>query len=373
MKHLLYGLSLISIIILASCNEPEEPKKKECTYVVLDWPEELARCITPEEERGLRDGTKRWDSVWKRLERECPNIDWYDNGATIFALAFYPDAIKVNGKVDMMNKLRERAQKDSCCIKKLVIRGHGNDGLIIVGSGRVKRVCKYINGDTAEIYYNPDDWKRDLADLKGLFCDSAELHLEGCNVGHDSIGEFKMQEIANEFGVTVSAPTTKIKANRTIGTLGRDSVRRVTPPPAGARERSNEKHRAEQMKDWIGRGADPFKKKVVAMGFYRADYDPLPDVTKSNVLPLTDPEWIYTFLAAIDTSKAYDANLELYAVDASVLIQYEDGTYQIGYTIYGSLMFGTKVDGLGDMQFSLSDKGTQMALEAIGKNEMPKR
>ena len=113
MKHLLYGLSLISIIILASCNEPEEPKKKECTYVVLDWPEELARCITPEEERGLRDGTKRWDSVWKRLERECPNIDWYDNGATIFALAFYPDAIKVNGKVDMMNKLREMAQKDS--------------------------------------------------------------------------------------------------------------------------------------------------------------------------------------------------------------------------------------------------------------------
>jgi hypothetical protein len=373
MKQLIFGLLLIPIFFLASCKEQEKPKQKQCNYVMLDWPEAIAQCITPEEERGLRDRTKTWLEVWDRMKRDCPNIEQHDNGAALVALTIYPDAITVSGKEDLMNKLKARTQQDSCCIKKLVIRGHGCDGLLTMGSGRQIRVCKYVNGDTAEIVNNRDDWKRDLADLKGLFCDSAELHLEGCEVGHGDIGLFKMQEIAREFGVTVLAPTTKMSAGRRAELLGADSVRRVspsaqiTPPPAGAREKSNKLHKEEKMKNSTGKAAKPFKKKVAAMGFYPVKFEDIPDVTTQPQLPITDVEWISAFTAQVDGSNSYDANLELYTVDATILLKYEDGSYQFAYTVYGHSMFGITVEGLGDMQFSLSENGTKMVLEGINR------
>jgi hypothetical protein len=378
MKQLAYCLSTIIIITLAACKGLEEVTKKECSYIVLDWPEEIAKCITPAEEKGLRDSTKWWKDVWERMKNDCPNVKKVDDGSALYSLYVYPDAILVSGKVDMMNKLKERTQKDSCCIRKLKMRGHGNFGLIIIGSGRVKRNCKYINGHPGSIEYNADDWKKDLHELKGLLCDSAEIALEGCNVGNGKIGEFKLQEIAKEFGATVSAPKRFINAREKIENFDPKDVCRVTPPapvmlpPAGEQEKTNKQLKEEKKKHKIGKAVKPIKKKVAAIGFYPALYEPLPDLASSPSLPITDPEWIHLFITEIDTNDAYDANLELYAVDATVILKYDDGTYDAAYTIYGSSMFGIDVEELGDMQFLLSEKGTQMALEAMSKSSATK-
>jgi hypothetical protein len=80
------------------------------------------------------------------------------------------------------------------CIKRLDFRGHGASGMQSVGDGVNREAGKYINT-------GKEEWKTELAGLKGKFCKDAVIHLWGCNTGSCDTGASKLKEIADFFGV----------------------------------------------------------------------------------------------------------------------------------------------------------------------------
>lgn len=358
------------LLLLTGCED-------ECEVTVLDWPKSIKDCITAAEEKGLRDKTKDADDVWEDLVDRCPDVKNDDNGASLYNLRANPKAILVGSKKELAEKLTKYAKDNDCCIKKITFMGHGRPGQISVGDGQKKEECKYINGHPG----NEADWKRDLAPLKKILCKDATFVLKGCGVGYCSIGLYKMQELAEEFGVTVIAPTVKTKGGQGIDDLDEDDVRRVTPPvgekakpdakcneawESGARDEAESEAEA-------GLGV-PFTDAVVALGFYAASDEDVPSIQDMPELPITDPEWIALFTEQIDPSRAYDATGEEYESEAIIVIQYagvaldtDVGAYSYDYahTAYGHGVFARITDEGRDLMFALSERGREMVEQGI--------
>jgi len=358
------------LLLLVGCDD-------ECEVTVLDWPESIKDCITAAEEKGLRDGTKDPDDVWKDLVDRCPEVENDDNGALLADLAANPDAILVGSKEELAEKLAEYAQDNDCCIKKITILGHGAPGDISVGGGMRSPDCKYINGHPG----NEADWKEDLAPLKKVLCKDATFVLEGCSVGYCSIGLYKMQELAEEFGVTVIAPKVNMTGGEHIDDLDEDDVRRVSPP-IGEKAEPDEKCAEtweEEKEGEVDENANaglgiPFNGTVVALGFYSTSDEDIPNILESPELSITDLEWIALFVEQIDPSRAYDATGEKYKSDAIIVIQYAGvvldadvggDVYDYAHTAYGNGVFARITDEGRDLTFLLSEIGQHMVEEGI--------
>ncbi len=125
-----------------------------------------------------------------------------DNGFLAGKAGKNAGCLRVDSVDDMVTKVIANAGGDK--IRKLVIYGHGNKGLIVVGSGQDGSVAgKIINGNQA-------DWEPHLSKLNGKFTNDGEIFLGGCNVGAGDAGANKLKKIADITGVKVSAPTGKI-------------------------------------------------------------------------------------------------------------------------------------------------------------------
>lgn len=114
-----------------------------------------------------------------------------DNGKGLPAGA---EAVEASSLKDAATKIAGQL-KDGDCIKRLDFRGHGASGMQSVGDGVNREAGKYINT-------GKEEWKTELAGLKGKFCTGAVIHLWGCNTGSCDTGASKLKEIADFFGVT---------------------------------------------------------------------------------------------------------------------------------------------------------------------------
>jgi len=370
---LIFWISIILIGLLQGC-----AKEKHCEYTVLDWPDEIANCITAAEIKGIKDGTKNPNAVFNRMKRDCPDVEKYDNGYLLSSLKNNPNAILASSKKDMMKKLKEKVKKDKCCINKLKIKGHGDDGNISVGAGKTNEKSKYINGDPKDKgIYNKDDWQKELKELKGLLCKDAEIELNGCNVGSGDVGRFKLEEIAKFFGVDVEAPKVTVQGDTEIDGLPADKKRKVSPPvgeikpPADdAKKDSNKKKKADKKKK-AKTGAKPFRNNVIAMGIYPSYSEDIPSLLTQPVLPITDEIFIQNFINSVITEEAYDATQEGYKVTTTILLQYEDKSYDIANTVYENIFFANVV-GEEDLFFEFNESGAEMikvGLELTGYSE----
>lgn len=107
--------------------------------------------------------------------------------------------ILVSGKKNMVEQIIQQVSEGSC-IRHLRIYGHGAEGSISVGGGRLLQPCKKINGDVSE-------WRDELARLRKHFCKNAKISLIGCHIGAGELGAKKLFELATLLGVLVQAPT----------------------------------------------------------------------------------------------------------------------------------------------------------------------
>ena len=354
-------MCLLVPVLLSGCKE-----KKKCEVTVLDWPEEIENCITDAEKKGIKDGTKNPGDVFARMKDDCPDVEKYDNGYLLFSLKHNPNAILVSSKKDMMAQLKEHAKKEKCCIQKLKIKAHGDDGNISVGAGKTNEESKYINGDPSnEDVYNKDDWQKELKDLKALFCKDAEIELNGCDVGSGDVGRYKMEEIAKFFGTDVEAPKGKVKGGTEIDDLPDSQKRKVKPPkgeirPPGdsAKDESNKKKKTRK-KQKEKMGAKPFRGNVVAMGIYPSHTDSIPRLAGRPTLPITDEVYIQNFLNGIIAEPAYGAAEEGYKVTTTILLQYEDQSFDVAHTVYDHAFFANEVEG-EDLFFELIEGGDEI-------------
>lgn len=116
--------------------------------------------------------------------------------------------IEVTSLEDMVDKLLAEAAERGCCIRSLVIHGHGSPGVIAVGEGQKWETGKHIDGDSSE-------WGPQLERLKPKLCPGAVVTLYGCNVGAEKAGADKLYAVARWLGATVRAytGTTKVTGN----------------------------------------------------------------------------------------------------------------------------------------------------------------
>lgn len=366
---LLLGLSAFILLFPFSCNDNKG--KKECNVVVQDCPEVIKNCLTAEEEKGVRDGTMDPGTVWDAIKRRCPDAEKADNGATIYCLKTYPDALLVTGKEDMMRQLKDFTKKNDCCVKKLVISGHGRAGLVSVGDGQTTVTCKHING-------TPEDmakWKEQLKDLKDILCPGATIILDACGVADGETGLAKLQEVAKEYGVKVIGAKGTASSGKKLEDEPDDKKRTVDPPvnqvvPPNKSERDS---LAGKEADIIKEKMQPngtelriFRQPVKAIGIYDAASENIPSVSQNPDLPIKDNGWILGLEESIDISRVYTAAIpDKYDADIIIVIQYQDSTYEYIRTILNNnlvMVYGGK--GVNYL-FAASERTRSLLMEGI--------
>lgn len=124
-----------------------------------------------------------------------------DNGFLAAKAGKNPGCLRVTSVKDMVDQAIA-SLKPNEKIQKLVIYGHGTDGVVGTGDGMGWQTGKHINSDTA--------WQAELRRLRPYFAPGAEIFLGGCNTGANQKGADKLKEVADVTGVTVKAPTGKV-------------------------------------------------------------------------------------------------------------------------------------------------------------------
>lgn len=318
----LFFVLIFSSLVLSSC--------KECTVRVIDWPEQMG---TPQENPTYDDGGLR------DLERQ------------------FPDAIKVSGKEDMKNKILEHLRTQKCCLKKLIIMGHGIDGNISTGDGKQRVACKHING-------NRNEWEPILNELKGRFCKGAEIILFGCNVGAGEAGRAKLQELADFFKVSVRAPTRSVGGNENEDSIGEGDWQRAEP--------SRELREVRPAKNILreidkGKAIDPAN--VLKMAIYDIGAMPALKKTEEIIFNIEDPELIQQLIGSIDFKKPYDGNLLLADYSAYVYLKLKDESIEQYYLTLDWAYFEQYIDG-SHILYPISPDGVALFKEnAIKKIE----
>lgn len=355
-------LTSLLIIALTSCN-----RKKPCAeeVVVRDCPQVIKDCLTAEEERGLRDGSKTWHEVWAAMKARCPGVDAHDNGATVFALTLYPKAILITSKTDMAARLKDYVKENKCCIKTLRISGHGRSGLVSTGDGQKTANCKHINGTEAA----KAQWKEDLKDLKDVLCKKGStIILQSCSTAAGETGLKKLQEIASEYGVTVIGATETCTARQKVEDLPEDKKRTVTPPvdepadPGDSEKEELEEQAAARIIDLMEPvERELFEKAINSMVFYPADLEDLPVLNENLQLPIRDSLWIQQFKTSINDSLAFTPEIP-YAFESSalVLLKHTDSTYQYMHGLYGNRLIMASDDDGYMRVFEVTDQGREL-------------
>lgn len=322
MKKILLSFVLFSsLLVLSSC--------KECTVRVIDWPEVM--------------GT------------DDENPDW-DNGALRGFERQFPDAIKASSKEDMKNKILEHLRTQKCCLKKLIIMGHGAQGNISTGDGRRREVCKHINGNRAE-------WEPILNELKGRFCKGAEIILFGCDVGAGEAGGAKLKELADFFKVPVRAPTRAVYGNENEDSLGEGDWQKKEPSvelriikPA-----RNILKEIDKMKP-----IDPAN--VLKMAIYDVGAAATLKKPEEVTFNIDNPELIQQLIGSIDFKKAYEGNLLGADYSAYVYLQLKDGTVGQYYLTLDWAYFEQYIDG-SHILSQISPEGIALFMKNAMKRE----
>lgn len=311
-KVLLFLILFFSALVLSSC--------KECTVRVIDWPDAMG---TPQENPGYDNGYLRG------LERQ------------------FPDAIKASSKEDMKNKILEHLRTQKCCLKKLIIMGHGAQGNISTGDGRVREVCKHINGNRAE-------WEPILNELKGRFCKGAEIILFGCNVGAGEAGRAKLQELADFFKVPVRAPTRTVYGNENEDSIEGDNWQQEEAAAEGGEAKSvkNILRKAER-----GKAIDPAN--VLKIAIYDVSAAPILKKPEEIIFNIEDPELIQRIIGSIDFEKPYDGNLLGADYSAYVYLKLKDETIDEYYLTLDWGYFEQHLDG-SHILYSISPEGVAL-------------
>ena len=201
------------------------------------------------------------------------------------------------------------------CIGKLEIVGHGDAGLLAVGSRRSGSITgKRING-------GKDEWDDQLLRLKGKFCEKGKIVLAGCSVGVCDKGAAKMLEVANLLDVKVCAASKTIKP----GDFGKNGYKgqttEVSPgDKAGCRLAEDPKRvkKLSKVKDHGSRLISP--NKVKALGLKRSGASH----SHSTVYPIHDKEVIQSLFEYVDFSTAYDGNELSSIIDVELSVSFND-------------------------------------------------
>lgn len=233
--------------------------KKECVVKVIDWPEE-----------------------------DNDNHDFQEE---------HPDALTAGSKEDMAEKVLSKIREKDCCIKKLVLLGHGTPGNISMGAGRESITCKEINGKSEE-------WQDALRGLQGKFCDDAEIIMFGCNVGQCNEGATKLAEVADFFGVTVKAPTRAVYAREDPDDVSDQKAEPgQTPEPKGC-DLGPEDH--VKKKEVRTDATLPAAEDVEAMAVYTGTRPFWEDPPAEIEYNITDPAQIRSLLDGVDYSEEFE-------------------------------------------------------------------
>lgn len=178
-----------------------------------------------------------------------------DNGFLAMKAGKNPGCLRVDSVSDMVTKVINKAGSDK--IKKLFLYGHGNKGLIVVGSGQDGSVAgKIINGNQA-------DWEPHLQKLKSKFTNDGEIFLGGCNVGAGQQGADKLKKIADITGVKVIAPTGKVYGDCTeesgsvhqVANPGQPAPAPIESPSDSKKLKLSTSH-SMSMADWTNKTPD---------------------------------------------------------------------------------------------------------------------
>lgn len=355
-------------MLITSCNGNDS--KDKCEVAVLDFPPVVAACITEDEKKGVRDGTLRPDSAWARLVARCPDVAKVDEfGACLWNLRTYPAGLLITNKDDMMTQLKKFVDSAKCCVSKLTIVGHGGPGIVTTGGGQTVQSCQHINGSPESMA----EWKEKLKGLKDILCPGATIAIDACNTAEGETGLAKLQEIAKEYGVTVTGFTTSCYSGKTFDQEPDASKRTVTPPvgevvkPGAGEKDSLLKKQADKVKEKMKQNTGgTFKKNVQSIGFYLSTNPSIPMVSQQPALPIANQEWILGFIESIDASRVYEPETpEPYVSDMVIVVKYEDGSYGYVHTILGNRLIGIAGNDAKQRLFSISDRGMQLLREGL--------
>lgn len=317
MSRLLQILILLVIIpsVTLSC--------KECVVRVLDWPEAMG---TPKQSK-------------------------YDNGYLKKLAKRFPKAIKVSGKEDMKDKILKHIKKNKCCIKKLIIMGHGSEGNISTGDGRKWESCKHIDG-------NKSEWEPILKDLKGKFCKKAEITLFGCKTGAGTKGAAKLQTLADFFGVPVRAPTRTVKGSEDEGSIKKDEWQRAVPKGKTPKVKAGKNILEKGQK---GKGIDAGN--VRKMAVYDAKGKEVAEEQEQVKFNIENPELIRRLIGSIDFEQAFNGTALGADDSAYVYMLLKDGGVSDYYLTLDWRYFGEVVEKGVYTIYPISPEGTELFKE----------
>jgi len=133
---------------------------------------------------------------------------------------------------DMESKFMTKFEGGDCdCVKELYIVGHGDSGIISVGTGvRKLKSNRYING-------NKSQWEGPLGSMMYKFCPGlphflpVKVFLIGCKTGGCNPGRDKLFELAKFLEAEVTAPVDKLKGNEIFDYLSNHKDRLQTSNP----------------------------------------------------------------------------------------------------------------------------------------------
>ncbi|WP_286755873.1 DUF4347 domain-containing protein [Roseivirga sp. UBA838] len=244
------------------------------------------------------------------------NNDGYLGGSALFTLG----ELRAGSVKDMVDKVLNHL-KEGQKIGKLTIIGHGNKGIIVMGSAKVLKTNKYINS-------NESEWKPQLQRLKGKFAETGEIFLRGCNTGAGTKGANKLKKIADIVGVKVSAPTGKVyplsEESGSKHQVAYPNKPAPTPIPTPTESKKLKLSKAKSI------DMTPTE-SIKAIMLHAAGLDDFPANPADYAVMENSPEFIQQFVNGIDFSQKEDASQLAAIIDAQLVVITPQGhkTYQL--------------------------------------------
>lgn len=244
------------------------------------------------------------------------NNDGYLGGSALFTLG----ELRASSVKDMVDKILNHL-KEGQKIRKLTIIGHGNKGIIVMGSAKKLKRNQYINS-------NEPEWKPELQRLKGKFADDGEIFLRGCNTGAGTKGANKLKKIADIVGVKVSAPTGKVyPLSEESGSKHQVAYPNKPAPTAIPTPSESKKLKLSKTKSADMSNSDSIK----AIMLHAAGLDDFPSNVSDYQIMEQGQEFINQFINGIDFANKEDASQLAAIIDAQIVVISEGGnkTYQV--------------------------------------------
>ncbi len=276
------------------------------------------------------------------------NNDGYLGGTALFTLG----ELRASSIKDMVDKILAKlgtGQK----IRKLTIVGHGNKGIIVMGSAKKLKSKQYINSNEAE-------WKPELSRLKGKFSANGEVFLRGCNTGAGAKGSAKLKKIADIIGVKVSAPTGKVyPLSEESGSKHQVAHPGKPAPTPIATPSEVKKSKLSKAKALSPMNVDSIKK----ISIHPSGVDEMPGDSNQFLLQEEDASFIKSFVEGIEFGQKEDASKLASIIDAEVHLQSAQGVKV--YQVFNNFDLIAVGDDWSNA-YSISHDLKSMLMEALG-------